>query len=302
MKRIPFSIRRCWALALNYPYLLKQSLNHRIRYKKQLRLGLDRIITTIICLIISILLIGYGVIGLPSLVKAQIFSHRSETVFGNIAAAPVRLDGRILFEVTSPIAFVEQSDNPIYSVQQRVERIEKTLSNLLRNADRNTLKIEVSSLKNQTIIIASDAKNIRQITVVTITDLDAQLNAAPIPELAEQGREVIEQALLKAWQEREPKWLLRQSVIAVISLDLLFIFSKLLNTLLQSLREKSRHNQAEQESLRFFKHWILPMILLSIWLPSISLILGLFPYTREWGILFFKSAINLSVAVIVFLG
>ena len=43
--------------------------------------------------------------------------------------------------------------------------------------------------------------------------------------------------------------------------------------------------------------WDAPVLLI-IWLPSISLILELFPYTREWGNLFFKSAVSLSIVAI----
>ena len=86
----------------------------------------------------NIFLIFSGIFPFPSFALGQIFSQRYETVFGNIAVAPVKLDGHLLFEVTSPITFVRQSDevSPIYSVQQRVERIEKTLYSLLKNSDR----------------------------------------------------------------------------------------------------------------------------------------------------------------------
>ena len=90
---------------------------------------------------------------------------------------------------------------PIYTVQQRVEHIEKTLDSLLRTSDQNTFTIEVGTLNNQTIIIASDAKNLRKVIIVTITELDAQLSLMSIPELAEQGKFIIYEALIKAWQE-----------------------------------------------------------------------------------------------------
>ncbi len=141
----------------------------------------------IINLFLSIFLIFYGVFASPSLALGQIFSQRYETIFCNIAVAPVKLDGHLLFEVTSPITFVRESDevSPIYSVQQRVERIEKTLYSLLENSDRNTLKIEVSTLNNQTIIIASDAQQIRKVIIVTITEFDAQLSLMSITELGD---------------------------------------------------------------------------------------------------------------------
>ncbi|MGK7930733.1 MAG: mechanosensitive ion channel family protein [Microcystaceae cyanobacterium] len=248
------------------------------------------------------ILMVLGSVTFPSFVKAQIFSNPSQTIWGNIAVAPVKLDGNILFEVASPIALAEQSENnPIHSVQQRVERIEKTLHTLLRNSDSNTLKIDISTLNNQTIIIASDAKQIRKITIVTITELDAQLNAVPIPELAEQWSVTTYNALIKAWQERKPKWLLRQSLITLVSLFILVSLSKVFTVFLKRFRQQSTSTQIEQESLKLLKYWFLPIALLILWLPSISLILRLFPYTREWGILFLNSAVSLSIALFIFL-
>ena len=151
---------------------------------------------------------------------------------------------------------------PIYTVQQRVEHIEKTLDSLLRTSDQNTFTIEVGTLNNQTIIIASDAKNLRKVIIVTITELDAQLSLMSIPELAEQGKFIIYEALIKAWQEREPLWLLRQGLIALVSLAILVSISKLFNSFLQDFRKQYLQNKGKKESLNLLEYWLLPIVLL----------------------------------------
>lgn len=242
-------------------------------------------------------------IGSHHIASAQILPKSSQTVLGNIVIAPVKLDGYILFEIASPLTLSQdlQTARKFPSIQQRVERIEKTLYGILRNSDRQTLKVEVGSLNKQTIIFASDEKQLRQITIATVTDLDAQVNGIPVPELAEKGTEVIYQALIRAWDERTSKYLLRQSIIAVVTLVTISGISKGLNILVKRVQQRASYSSYSQENLHLIKRFLFPLIILIIWLPSISLILELFPYTRAWGILFFKNTLILSGILILFL-
>ena len=53
-------------------------------------------------------------IGLDHVALGQIFPQISTTVFGNIAIAPVELDGYSLFEVAAPLNFVQDSENIVF--------------------------------------------------------------------------------------------------------------------------------------------------------------------------------------------
>lgn len=77
------------------------------------------------------------------------------------------------------------------------------------------LQVNPAILNNQTVIEISRTDQTQQWILMTITDKDADLYGVPIPELAKIRSYLVKNALTRAWQERQPKFLIRQFFIAL---------------------------------------------------------------------------------------
>jgi small conductance mechanosensitive channel len=127
---------------------------------------------------------------------------------GDLEFASVHLDGVPLFQVASA-KFAPSESEPVGSlspIERRVQRIEGNLLNLVKNGfDPQTLEVKPSTLNNLTVIVASDQKNLAHQVILTVNELDAQLNPSITTNLAEQWSQILRQALIRAWQERQPE-------------------------------------------------------------------------------------------------
>ena len=142
----------------------------------------------------------------------------TRNIIGDIVYAPVTLDGYKLFDVASQLVLYQEqkkSDRGILPIDIRVQHIENSLKAILTVGDRETLEVKVINYLDRTKVVASDQNVLNDKPIVTVTDLDAQLYGVAEPELAEEARKIVYQALIRAWSEREPEYLRKQSQLAI---------------------------------------------------------------------------------------
>jgi small conductance mechanosensitive channel len=223
-----------------------------------------------------------------------------------VSTVPVRLDGRILFQVAAPAIENQSGEQFSLSAQQRAQEIERRLYSLLENGvTQRNLRVsqDFDQQSNQPIIRVNGE------FLSTITSLDAQINGYTNPTLkAQEIVRSVEEGLEAYFREREPDYLWRQirwsGAISILSV-LMYLG---LSFLRASLRRKKQRLQAdfataEAEALRHSspdlntslrarlrkqerEGWIdLKRIILRIsqWIViilSVYIMVGLFPYTR----------------------
>jgi small conductance mechanosensitive channel len=132
----------------------------------------------------------------------------------------VHLDGFALFQIASPQfspSEAELNDN-LSPIQRRVQRIEANLYHLINlGFDAKSLDVRPSILNNLTVIVASDSADLAQQVVLTVTEIDAQVDLSSVGELAQRWSQIIHTALIEAQQTRLPEARKRQilSVVAI---------------------------------------------------------------------------------------
>ena len=144
---------------------------------------------------------------------------------GEIDTATVELDGQPLFRVaTLPLSTPDQPETLVLDARQRKRQIEASIREVLATRiNPQYMDIAVGSLNNLTTILVSDQPRLQQEVVVTVTQQDARLAQTSIEELAYQWRDILRDALILAWQERQPEARQQQRTIAAwIGLGLLF--------------------------------------------------------------------------------
>ncbi|MDJ0576941.1 MAG: hypothetical protein QNJ65_17465 [Xenococcaceae cyanobacterium MO_234.B1] len=136
---------------------------------------------------------------------------------GNLIFAPITIDGREIFRVAA-IASESAADKDEESpLSQRVKIIQDRFYQIINQGfEPEALEVSVSFLNNQTVIWVSDdtQKELTRQLLFTITPLDAELYGMPVSEWAEQLRQIIYNNLIRAQQERQPKYLLNQGLIS----------------------------------------------------------------------------------------
>ncbi len=151
---------------------------------------------------------------------------------GDIVYAPVKLDGYKLFDVASQLVLNQEQRNSAGEsppIEIRVQHIENALKTILQLGDRQTLEVKVVNLNGRIKVVASDQNVLHDKPIVTVTDLDAQLYGIAEPELAEEAKKIVYQALIRAWSEREPEYLQKQSLSAIkIGIGMLVVSSILM--------------------------------------------------------------------------
>jgi len=132
---------------------------------------------------------------------------------GDIEFASVHLDGFALFQIASPHfspSEAELNDN-LSPIQRRVQRIEANLYHLVNlGFDPKTLDVRPSILNNLTVIVASDNADLAQQVILTVTEIDAQIDPSSVEELAQRWSQIIHTALIEAQQTRQPEARKRQ--------------------------------------------------------------------------------------------
>lgn len=218
--------------------------------------------------------------GLP--ISLPNLTQQADTTETQVVTAPIRLDGRRLFQVASPRA----------NLQQRVDDIQQRLQIISQNyfqSDSDALEVEVRTENNLPVIYVNNQ------LLSTVTDLDAQVQQAEDPfNLAQRLAQSLEQNLRRAKQERQPESLQRQGAIAAgIFLGVVvtswgvrrwywrlkqqpvsFATPQTTNPVTTQLT-RQRHRNIEEIRQRLFQ-----LTQSLIWGSGTLIILGLFPYTR----------------------
>jgi small conductance mechanosensitive channel len=135
---------------------------------------------------------------------------------GDIEFASVHLDGFSLFQIGSPHFSPSESElnDNLSPIQRRVQRIEANLYHLIDlGFDPKTLDVRPSILNNLTVIVASDGVNLAQQVVLTVTEIDAQIDPSSVEELAQRWSQIIHTALIQAQQTRQPEARKRQFLL-----------------------------------------------------------------------------------------
>ena len=130
----------------------------------------------------------------PSLSRLADFSGMPTTEW-------IWLDGRRLFQVTA-------LENYLPERVQKIETNLKQISSAYFQSSNDNLQVNVTTI-NGSPIIEIDSQYL-----LTVTDLDAKLRGIDPSTWAEQLSQILQQALVRAKQERRSQFLLRQGAIA----------------------------------------------------------------------------------------
>ncbi|WAL59489.1 mechanosensitive ion channel family protein [Thermocoleostomius sinensis] len=213
-----------------------------------------------------------------------------------INSAPVHLDGRVLFRVAP-------TEN--FTADIRAAEIEQRLSRLASDtADPEALTVDWALAGNQPVI------QVNGDLLFTVTSQDAQLSGLSDPTVrAEQLSQVIEDALERYQEERQPQYLQQQLRIAGVILLIMLVLSWIFALIQRRIRRRKeratqvqpvsiedladtsssqqvvtalRHKVTRQQKLGFldFQRWLCQLGQILVWGGGSFVILGLFPYTR----------------------
>lgn len=191
--------------------------------------------------------------------------HQQVERLGNIEAMPVRFEGANLFTIASPTVW-DRSDRSKQSlpVEVRAKQVEANLNRvveggflqsakngILTNFDPQTLQVAVVSLNDVPVIVASDSYHSQPLKLVTVTYIDADYNAQPAAELAEQWRSLIYQNLYAALLERSPDALSLRGKLgeSLLAIAVMLGASLVIRLLQMPLYRRNRYLRMQQTAL-----------------------------------------------------
>lgn len=253
---------------------------------------------------------------------------------GNIEYAYVTLDGNPLFAVAGDVPSTKTGTDQA-ALQRRVMSIEANMNrtvNRLTSAD--SLFIGVASLDKQTIILAGNQKQSTRATILTVTELDAQLAQKPIPILANEWSDMIQEAMQEAWQNRQPAARSRQFgqatglAIAIIAISLgLSALQRWIYRLFKARKQrlldlsqpddplassrgfedalatsqdfKKTYALQSRQNLNSLLRRLLRLIQVEVWIGGIAASFIVFPETRLWGQAMFSFSVKLFAIVFI---
>jgi len=246
-----------------------------------------------------------GAWGQPDLPNLKwLMDRKASSVSNDVASidnAPVKLDGYQLFVLTTP------SVNQKFPLEQRVKGIEEELNRIANsNFEPEKLKVtaELDELSDQPVISVNGRY------LMTVTDLDAQMQGRDPQGWANQLTQIIRDALTRANQERQPTFLRDRSLISIGIVFLVILIQRMLSLWQKRLKSRQKVFQSlieakidaqpdpvaieasQQEllieelslkqkvSLRELQQRILQIAQLVVIGGGCFVIFGLFPYTR----------------------
>jgi len=254
-------------------------------------------------------------------------------VMGDVAYAPVRLDGRDLFSIAASRTKGKDDQWGLGTLQFRRDRIEKRLQAQVRYLVENAVDPEslqvITTRLNQQMAVQVVFNGEAAKPIVTVTDLDAEIYGLTELELAEEYARKIREALVLSLQERQPdvqrSQLQRAGIgvaIAALLGTLLLGWQRQIGKVRRRLRQEFQHQQAflerqqamagldadlnqdsaEQEQLFALKRrierktWqkrILQLMLLLLMVVALAWVLQCFPQTRTLGVVVLRQPIGL---------
>ncbi|UBF30676.1 mechanosensitive ion channel family protein (plasmid) [Kovacikia minuta CCNUW1] len=241
----------------------------------------------------------------------------------SLSTAQVRLDGYPLFTIAAPMTVskpVNKTSPSPTPLTQRVLGIEQTLEQIA-NSDFNPDQLTVESAIDQKAALPVISVNGQYL--MTVTTLDAQLRGTDPETWATELREMIKNALLRAKQERQPAFLVRQGITGGIILLSVGLASAAIAYMQRKLRQQqaqlaaasqqkeqtalglveaedashiptvSQLQQQQQRTVNNLKQRVLRLIQVGLWGGSIFILLGLFPYTRSLQVVVLSAPLKL---------
>ncbi|OKH39765.1 hypothetical protein NIES2119_05835 [[Phormidium ambiguum] IAM M-71] len=175
-------------------------------------------------------------------------------LIGDVAYAPVRLDGRNLFSIAAERKNEKNDRWGLGTLEIRRNRIENRLNSqvqyLIENrVDSRSLQVFTTQLNKQMAVqVALNGETTKPI--ITVTALDAEIYGLTESEVAQEYAEQIRQALLQAIEERKPDVWRTQiqsagivGAIAILSIALLFWWQQRIGKVRRRLRQEFNNYQ-----------------------------------------------------------
>jgi moderate conductance mechanosensitive channel len=222
---------------------MKMHVKAKLSIRKSLKFSFRSAIALILSLTLLSTVVWAQPSPLPDLSLNQQFKRYFDNALnGQVEMGNVRLDGYVLFAIAAPsISNSPSQPDHKSSVEQRIQQIEKTL-NQIANSDFNPDTLSVTSA----IDSGSDSPiiSVNGQYLMTVTNLDAQLQATEPKIWANQLTGIIKAALITAKQERQPKFLIRQAGMAAA----IFLAMILVSTAIAAAQKHFRRQQKKLEA------------------------------------------------------
>lgn len=227
---------------------------------------------------------------LPLLPKINLETFKLDrNLSDSIISACVRLDGRCVFELSDQKSNLGQR---IRYTEERLADIKKLYLND-KNASLRVFPQEHNNQQSIHVIIGQ-----QELPIINLTVKDSNIYGAKLNHYALQIAYKIERELIKAKEEREVSFLIKQGKIAGGAFLVILIISWLLSVWLRRFQrekitlkntndEDSLANILEQRkkvNLHEVQYRLLQLTQFGVWLGGSLLILGLFAQTRLWQI------------------
>ena len=243
---------------------------------------------------------------LPFLPKINIETFKLNQSTEVLVSGCVRLDGLCVFELLDKKA----------NLPQRIKFTEERLKDIGHTyfaSDRSEIAVVHESTGAQETIYVQVGN--RRIPVLTMNNQDATRKGVLLQHEAERVARQIETGLRQAREQRQAPYLVRQSKLA-IGIVLLMLLANFFDT---RWLKRSRHQKIQiyqdtvdtisceldrrkKINLQEVKYRLLQFLQVAIWASGITLILGLFPYTRTlqlWTITLVRIPLRIVLVALV---
>ncbi len=187
----------------------------------------------------------------PSIVPGNV------TRYGHLETTDVVFDGEKLFTIASPTVWDRHNPKDRIPVEIRAELIAANLRRIVAPYTQNLLDsrapkviISVATLNKETVLLGRTELQQQNIMILTVTESDSSYHGIPIPELARQWQQIIQENLQQAISQRTPQALLRQIVAAIQVLALAFIVSLLVRGAQYFLQRRKKEIQEQIIALK----------------------------------------------------
>lgn len=164
-----------------------------------------------------------------------------------IDTAAVRFDGRTLFKVGAPASGTDPAADAKISAKERVRRIRANLYEVARSSYQpDALNVEVQTYPQAP---NSPVINVDETYIMTVTAADAQIVGPEVTpaQRAEELQDIIVQALQRYKVERQPDYILKQSLVALLLVGIAVLLSIGLFYSERGLRRMRRHLKRNME-------------------------------------------------------
>ena len=181
--------------------------------------------------------------------------------YGAIEVAPIVLDEQELFKVASPTVFDRKNSGQQIPVEVRANQVAANLKRVIvqdqpqdiqqkrgysTRFDPKTLQVFLAKVRGETVIVAKDNYRTQRLSLLTITNLDAEYYGLSVEDLAKQWRTTLSTELDAKLQDRLPEKS-EKRIEAAIYAGLLALCASLLLWLVQrSLERQDKRLKTQQ--------------------------------------------------------